>query len=162
MVTYLTGESKVSNLYIPKMVVRRFQQAINQHDLDKLVESLHAEYNEEKPLFPGNYLLDREQTRQQWRALFARVPNLRAEDEQWRVQDEIVWTQWRWYGKEISGKRFELAGTTLFGIEANQILWGRFSLFPVKQFRFQSCTTLEDIAAWRRLVADPRWQQLCY
>jgi hypothetical protein len=141
----------------PKMIVTRFQQAINQHDLDGLLCCLHPQYREEKPLFGESGLLGREQIRQQWQKLFARVPDLQADADRWAVHDETVWTQWCWHGRESSGDYFELSGTTLFGVETDSILWGRFSLLPTGQLNHSPSATIEDLATWRHLVDDPGW-----
>lgn len=106
-------------------VIERLVAAMNAHDLDAAAGFFHEAYRSEQPTHPGRVFVGRAQMRANWEAMFAGVPDFRAEICR-SVQDgDTTWTEWRWSGTRGDGQAFEMRGVTLFEITGDQIAAGR-------------------------------------
>jgi limonene-1,2-epoxide hydrolase len=106
-------------------VIERLVAAMNAHDLDTAAGFFHEDYRSEQPAHPGRAFVGRAQMRANWEAMFAGVPDFRAEICR-SVQDgDTTWTEWRWSGTRSDGQAFEMRGVTLFEITGDQIVAGR-------------------------------------
>ena len=71
--------------------------------------------------------------RANWEAMFAGIPDFRAEICR-SVQDgDTTWTEWRWSGARRDGQAFEMRGVTLFEITDDQIAAGWLYLEEVER-----------------------------
>jgi ketosteroid isomerase-like protein len=106
-------------------VIERLVAAMNAHDLDAAAGFFYEDYRSEQPAHPGRAFVGRAQMRANWEAMFAGVPDFRAEICR-SVQDgDTTWTEWRWSGTRSDGQAFEMRGVTLFEITGDQIVAGR-------------------------------------
>ena len=106
-------------------VIERLVAAMNAHDLDAAAGFFHEDYRSEQPAHPGRAFVGRAQMRANWEAMFAGVPDFRAEICR-SVQDgDTTWTEWRWSGTRSDGQACEMRGVTLFEITGDQIVAGR-------------------------------------
>ena len=106
-------------------VIERLVAAMNAHDLDAAAGFFHEDYRSVQPTHPGRVFVGRAQMRANWEAMFAGVPDFRAEICR-SVQDgDTTWTEWRWSGTRGDGQAFEMRGVTLFEITGDQIAAGR-------------------------------------
>src|SRR5262252_8782013 len=109
-------------------VMDRLVVAVNAHDLDAAAGLFHEDYRSEQPAHPGRAFVGRAQMRANWEAMFAGIPDFRAEICR-SVQDgDTTWTEWRWSGTRSDGQAFEMRGVTLFEISDDQIVAGRLYL----------------------------------
>lgn len=114
-------------------VIDRLVVAMNAHDLDAAAGFFHEDYRSEQPAHPGRAFVGRAQMRTNWGAMFAGVPDFRAEICR-SVQDgDTAWTEWRWSGTGSDGQAFEMRGVTLFEITDDQIAAGRLYLEEVER-----------------------------
>jgi limonene-1,2-epoxide hydrolase len=114
-------------------VIDRLVVAMNAHDLDAAAGFFHADYRSEQPAHPGRAFVGRAQMRANWEAMFAGVPDFRAEICR-SVQDgDTTWTEWRWSGTRSDGQAFGMRGVTLFEITDDQIVAGRLYLEEVER-----------------------------
>ena len=114
-------------------VIERLVAAMNAHDLDAAAGFFHEDYRSEQPAHPGRAFVGRAQMRANWEAMFAGVPDFRAEICR-SVQDgDTTWTEWRWSGSRSDGQAFEMRGVTLFEITGDQIAAGWLYLEEVER-----------------------------
>jgi hypothetical protein len=55
------------------------RDAINSHDLDRIVASFTEDFRSNLPMHPSRSFVGNEQVRQNWTILLSRLPNIRAE-----------------------------------------------------------------------------------
>ena len=114
-------------------VIDRLVVAMNAHDLDAAAGFFHEDYRSEQPAHPGRAFVGRAQMRANWEAMFAGIPDFRAEICR-SVQDgDTTWTEWRWSGTRRDGQAFEMRGVTLFEITDDQIAAGWLYLEEVER-----------------------------
>jgi ketosteroid isomerase-like protein len=113
-------------------LIERLADAMNQHDLDGAVGLMHEDYRSEQPAHPGRAFVGRAQMRANWEAMFAGVPDFRA-DVLGSVQDgATAWTEWRWSGTRTDGLPLHMSGVTLFEIRDGVIVAGRLYMEDVE------------------------------
>ncbi len=114
-------------------VIDRLVVAMNAHDLDAAAGFFHEDYRSEQPAHPGRAFVGRAQMRANWEAMFAGIPDFRAEIC-WSVQDgDTTWTECRWSGTRRDGQAFEMRGVTLFDFTDDQIAAGWLYLEEVER-----------------------------
>ena len=114
-------------------VIDRLVVAMNAHDLDAAAGFFHEDYRSEQPAHPGRAFAGRAQMLANWEAMFAGIPDFRAEICR-SVQDgEMTWTEWRWSGTRSDGQAFEMRGVTLFEVTDDQIVAGRLYMEDVER-----------------------------
>ena len=114
-------------------VIDRLVVAMNAHDLDAAAGFFHEDYRSEQSAHPGRAFVGRAQMRANWEAMFAGIPDFRAEICR-SVQDgDTTWTEWRWSGTRRDGQAFEVRGVTLFEITDGQIAAGWLYLEDVER-----------------------------
>lgn len=126
----LTPEQERSGANV---VIERLVAAMNDHDLDRMVALFHPDYDSRQPAHPGRAFTGREQVRANWAAMFAGVPDFRAEVVR-SVQDgEVNWSEWAWHGSRSDGQPFEVRGVTLFEIRDGLIASGTLYVEDVER-----------------------------
>ena len=118
-----------------KTVVERVRRAMNAHDIEGLLALIDPEYESEQPAHPDRAFQGREQVRKNWSAIFARVPDLRADLMRAVVDGDTVWTEWWWHGVRADGTKFDYRGVTLFRIWNGKLMAGRLFMEPVQSPR---------------------------
>ena len=118
-----------------KTVVERVRRAMNAHDIEGLLALIDPEYESEQPAHPDRAFQGREQVRKNWSAIFARVPDLRADLMRTVVDGDTVWTEWWWHGVRADGTKFDYRGVTLFRIWNGKLMAGRLFMEPVQSPR---------------------------
>ena len=130
-------------------VIDRLAVAMNAHDLDAAAGFFHADYRSEQPAHPARAFTGRAQMRANWEAMFAGIPDFRAEICR-SVQDgDTTWTEWRWSGTRSDGKAFEMRGVTLFKVTGGQVVAGRLYLEDVERDVVGIEQTVEDLSGRR-------------
>ena len=108
--------------------VERLRDAINQHDLDALLECIDEDYRSEQPAHPNRGFGGKEQVRKNWSALLESFPDFEAELIRYTLDGETAWSEWHW-----SATGLNMAGVTLFGVREERIVWGRLYMEPVEE-----------------------------
>ena len=65
-------------------------------------------------------------------AIFAGVPDFRAELLRSARQGDTGWAEWHWQGTRADGTHLDMRGVTIFGIRDDRIVWGRLYLEDVE------------------------------
>jgi ketosteroid isomerase-like protein len=117
----------------PRQILDRLQRAMNDHDLEAFLDCFNADYRSEQPAHPERGFGGRKQVEKNWAAMFAGMPDFRAEVLATTVQDDTVWAEWRWTGTREDGSPVDLYGVTLFGTEGGEIVWGRLYMQEVEE-----------------------------
>jgi hypothetical protein len=109
-------------------VLERLRDAQNAHDLDAFVACFDERYRSEQPVHPDRAFVGSDQVRTNWAAVFAGVPDFRAELLRSTRQGDTGWAEWHWHGTRTDGTRLAMRGVTIFGIRDDRIVWGRLYL----------------------------------
>ncbi len=135
-------------------VLERLCRAVNDHDLDGVVECFAETYRNVTPTHPSRGFVGNEQVRANWQRIFVGVPDVRAEVVRIVGQadadsdDEVVWSEWEMRGIRGDGAPHLMRGVIIFGVADERVSWARFYLEPVDQ----SGDSVDDAIAG--LVAD--------
>ena len=113
-------------------VVDRLAAALNAHDLEAASALLHEDYRSEQPAHPGRAFVGRAQMRANWQAMFAGIPDFRAELIRSVDDGDTTWSEWSWSGNRADGQDFRVRGVTLFEIKNGQITAGRLFMEDVE------------------------------
>lgn len=112
-------------------MVERLRQAVDDHDLDALVECFATDYRNETPAHPGRSFDGRDQVRTNWARIFAGVPDITATLLRVTDDGDATWSEWEMRGTRPDGGAHVMAGVVIFGVDDDQARWARFYLEPV-------------------------------
>jgi ketosteroid isomerase-like protein len=113
-------------------VIRRLQQAINEHDLDALTACFAPDFQSEQPVHPDRAFNGQDQMRKNWAQIFGAVSDVEARLLRIGVEAETVWAEWDWRGTRRDGAAFAMRGVTIQGIQQDQITWVRLYMEAVQ------------------------------
>src|SRR5205823_844047 len=102
----------------PQDVAVALAEAMNAHDIDAFVALFAPDYDSRQPAHPDRAFVGRDQVRTNWSAVFAGVPDFRAEVVATAVEAETLWSEWRWHGTQRHGSPLEMAGVIVCGVQA--------------------------------------------
>lgn len=113
-------------------VMSRLLAAMNDHDLDAFTSCFAATYRSDQPAHPDRAFIGRDQVEKNWAAVFAGVPDFRAELlTASTTDDRIEIGEWRWFGTHIDGSTFAMTGVTVMVVVDDQVTEGRLYMEPV-------------------------------
>jgi len=112
-------------------LVQRLQGAVDEHDLDGVVDCFTPDYRNETPAHPGRGFQGCDQVRANWERIFAGVPDIRAEVLRTAVDGDVVWSEWEMRGTRLDGRPHLMRGVILFGVPDERASWAHFYLEPV-------------------------------
>ena len=113
-------------------IIGKLAAAMNVHDLDAMVALFHPDYDSRQPVHPGRTFIGRAQVRANWGAMFAGVPDLRAELIGSAQDGDLNWSEWAWAGTRTDGRPFEMRGVTILVIRDGFVAEGRLYMEPVE------------------------------
>jgi ketosteroid isomerase-like protein len=137
-------------------VIDRLAVAMNAHDLDTAAGFFHVDYRSEQPAHPGRAFTGRAQMRANWEAMFAGVPDFRAEIRGSIQDGDTAWTEWYWSGTRRDGQAFAMRGVTLFEITDGQIVAGRLYMEEVEREFIGIEQTVQNLAGRPPRPVPPR------
>lgn len=109
-------------------VLERLHTAMNQHDLEAMLECFDPEYRSEQPLHPNRGFGGKEQVRKNWSRMLDSFPDFEAQLLGHASSGGTVWSEWRW-----SARGLNMMGVTLLGVRGGRIVWGRLYMEPVEE-----------------------------
>ena len=115
----------------PDHMVAQLRQAVDEHDLEALVDCFTDDYRNETPAHPGRGFVGRDQVRTNWQRIFTGVPDITAEVVRTAVSGDVVWSEWEMRGTRPDGTPHLLRGVIVFGVTDGRASWARFYLEPV-------------------------------
>lgn len=113
-------------------VVARMIEAINDHDLDAMLENFKPDYRSEQPVHPARAFQGSEQVRKNWGALLEAVPDLHWEVLRLISDDATAWIEARLTGTKADGTKLDEIGVIIFGVSGGHIGWARLYLEDVE------------------------------
>ena len=116
----------------PLAVVTALAGAMNAHDIEAFVSLFAEDYDSRQPAHPDRAFRGREQVHANWSAVFAGVPDFRADLIASAAEGETVWTEWHWHGTRTDGGRLEIAGVIVMGVRDGAVAWARLYVEPVE------------------------------
>jgi ketosteroid isomerase-like protein len=116
----------------PGVVAAALADAMNAHDLEAFVSLFAPDYDSRQPVHPDRAFVGREQVRANWSAVFSGVPDFHADLVATAVEDDTLWSEWRWQGTHEDGSRLDMAGVVVFGVQGGRIAWARLYVEPVE------------------------------
>jgi uncharacterized protein (TIGR02246 family) len=131
-----TGETEpvsAAKADAPRAVVAALADAMNAHDIEAFVSLFAADYDSEQPVHPDRAFRGRDQVRANWTAVFAGVPDFRAELVATAVEADTVWTEWRWHGTHQDGSPLEMAGVIILSVREGRVAQARLYVEPVQR-----------------------------
>jgi limonene-1,2-epoxide hydrolase len=116
----------------PREVAVALVEAMNAHDIDAFVALFAPDYDSRQPAHPDRAFQGRDQVRANWSAVFAGVPDFRAELIASAAEADTVWSEWRWSGTHEDGSRLEMVGVIVFGVRDGRLAWARLYVEPIE------------------------------
>jgi ketosteroid isomerase-like protein len=121
------------NELTPAALAAAIAAAMNARDVDAFVSLIEPDYDSQQPAHPDRAFRGRDQVRANWSAVFAGVPDFRADLIASAVDADTLWTEWRWSGTHDDGSRLDMAGVIILGLRSGRIAWARLYIEPVEQ-----------------------------
>jgi ketosteroid isomerase-like protein len=112
-------------------VVTRLRDAMNEHDLEALVDVFDPDFVSETPAHPQRTFRGADQVRRNWEQIFAGVPDLQADLLHAVVDGDTVWSEWDWHGTRRDGSPHGMRGVTIQRIRNSRAVSVRFYMEPV-------------------------------
>lgn len=109
-------------------VVEQLQDAMNEHDLEAMLECFDPDYRSEQPAHPNRGFGGKDPVRKNWSAMFESFPDFEAELLRHNSEEDVVWSEWHWNATGL-----HVAGAVLFGVQEGRIMWGRLYMEPVEE-----------------------------
>jgi ketosteroid isomerase-like protein len=132
-----------------EQLVARLHAAMNAHDVDAFVACFAEDYDSAQPAHPDRAFRGREQVRANWSAVFAGVPDFRAELVRIDAVGDTAWSEWRWEGTHADGGRLDMAGVIVFGVREDRVAWARLYVEPVERAGAGIDAAVRDMTAER-------------
>lgn len=104
----------------------------NDHDLDRMMALFHPDYRSVHPAHPARAFVGSAQVRANWTAMFAGIPDVRAELGRVARAGETTWCEWTWSGTRTDGLPFETSGVVIFETRGHLITVGTFYMEDVE------------------------------
>jgi ketosteroid isomerase-like protein len=114
-------------------VVTRLRDAMNDHDLEALVDVFDPDFVSETPAHPQRTFRGADQVRRNWEQIFAGVPDLKAELLDAVVEGDTVWSEWDWHGTRRDGAPHRMRGVTIQRVRDARAVSVRFYMEPVDE-----------------------------
>ena len=114
-------------------VVTRLRDAMNEHDLEALVDVFDPDFVSETPAHPQRTFRGAAQVRRNWEQIFAGVPDLQADLLDAVVAGDTVWSEWDWHGTRRDGSLHRMRGVTIQRVRDARAVSVRFYMEPVDE-----------------------------
>lgn len=108
----------------------RLVAAVNDRNLDALVECFAEDYVNQTPAHPARGFAGREQVRRNWATILDAVPDLTARVTDLARDGNAVWSEWEMDGTRRDGSAHAMRGVVIFTINGDHIRSARFYLEP--------------------------------
>jgi ketosteroid isomerase-like protein len=115
-----------------KGVAAALVEAMNARDINAFVSLFAPDYDSRQPVHPDRAFVGRDQVRANWSAVFAGVPDFRADLIATAVEADTLWSEWRWRGTQEDGSPLDMAGVIVGGVQDGRLAWARLYVEPVE------------------------------
>jgi ketosteroid isomerase-like protein len=117
----------------PKVVFERMIEAANRHDLEAMVACFAPDFRSEQPFYPERNFTGQAGVRKNWSFFFSTMPDFQVEVLSEAVEGDTVWAELHYHGTQVDGKKFNVRGVTIQGIQADQMIWSRLYIETVQE-----------------------------
>ncbi len=115
-----------------KEMVGRLEQAINDRDLEGLVDLFDPDVAIEYPAHPSRNFVGRDQIWRNWAPIMARLDDFRATVIRSNTDENSAWVEWLWEGTQADGSPGDMSGIVIHELNADGLISHvRFYLEPV-------------------------------
>jgi ketosteroid isomerase-like protein len=114
-----------------KDMVGRLEKAINDRDLEGLVDLFHEDVSVEYPAHPSRDFRGGDQIWRNWAPIMAMLVDFKATVVRSNVDGNSAWIEWLWQGTQVDGSPGDMAGIIIHDITDGKISHVRFYLEPV-------------------------------
>jgi len=121
-----------SRFDIMSTVLERLIEAQNAHDADLFASFFADDYQSDQPAHPGRRFTGREQVQENWSAVFAGVPDFRADLVATCRDRDTEWGEVYWRGHHRDGSDFAMCGVIIATIRDDRIAAARLYVEPVE------------------------------
>src|SRR6476620_5708507 len=111
----------------------RLRDAMNEHDLEALVDVFDPDFVSETPAHPQRTFRGADQVRRNWEQIFAGVPDLQADLLDATVDGDTVWSEWDWHGTRRDGSPHRMRGVTIQRVKDSRAVSVRFYMEHVDE-----------------------------
>ncbi|MBM6399178.1 nuclear transport factor 2 family protein [Phycicoccus sonneratiae] len=111
----------------------RLVAAQNAHDPHAFAALFADDYVSEQPAHPGRAFTGRAQVRENWTAVFAGVPDFRAELVAVAGDGEVEWGEVAWSGHHVDGSEFAMSGVIVATLRDGLIASARLFVEPLER-----------------------------
>lgn len=111
--------------------IERLRQAINSHDPQRVADCFTPDYRSETPHRPSEGFTGSDRVLANWTAIFARLPDLRAQVLRRAAAGPELWSEWEMVGTGPDGAPALMRGPVIMTTRDGRIDWTRFYLSPV-------------------------------
>ena len=109
--------------------------AQNAHDAERKASYFAVDYRSTQPAHPGREFTGRAQVLENWTAVFAGVPDFRAELVGLGREGNVEWGEVAWAGHHVDGSVFAMRGVIIATIHDDRIAEGRLFVEPAVSMR---------------------------
>lgn len=118
---------------VMRTLLERLTDAQNLHDVELFVSCFARDYRSEQPAHPGRQFSGRAQVHDNWSAVFAGVPDFRAELLATCRDRDVEWGEVHWHGHHDDGAVFAMRGVIIATVRDERIASARLYVEPVEQ-----------------------------
>jgi hypothetical protein len=116
----------------PRDFFERLAAAQNAHDIDAFVSCFATDYSSEQPAHPDRAFVGSDQVRRNWTAMFAGVPDFRAELLDSATQGSTAWGEFAWHGTKTDGSRLHARGVIIGTVRDGRLAAARLYMEDVE------------------------------
>jgi ketosteroid isomerase-like protein len=113
-------------------VIKKLQKAMNEHNLDAMLECVDVDYVSEQPFYPDRNFTGREHMQENWTWILKNCPDFVSSLKRYSVSNDTIWAEWHWYGTNEDSSKFNMLGVTIFKVEGGRITNGRLFMESVE------------------------------
>ena len=113
-------------------MVGRLERAINDRDLEGLVDLFHPDVVVEYPAHPSRGFRGQDQIWRNWAPIMAKLDDFRATAVRSSSDGRSAWIEWLWEGTQADGSPGDMAGVVIHELDGEGLIHHvRFYLEPV-------------------------------
>jgi ketosteroid isomerase-like protein len=116
-----------------RKVFGRLVAAQNAHDIDAFVSCFAPDYSSEQPAHPDRAFVGSDQVRKNWTAMFAAVPDFRAELLDTATSGRTAWGEFEWHGTKSDGSPLHSRGVIIGTVRDGKLAAARLYMSEVEQ-----------------------------
>jgi len=114
-------------------IFQRLVAAQNAHDIEAFVSCFAPDYSSEQPAHPDRAFVGSDQVRRNWTAMFAGVPDFRAELLDSATEGPTAWGEFEWHGTKSDGSPLLSRGVIIGTVRDGRLAAARLYMSDVEQ-----------------------------